>query len=510
MTNACRRPNDNTHANRRCRRRRGVAIILVLGLMAITVALTYAMLRSQTMSTLVQSNLNRDSDAQQAAQAGLSIALRKLHDDTWPGFLTGDTATITGTLSDTQSFTATYAVGDPRLTPASPDYSRLPWRVTLSVTGSATTAGEAQPSSHTVRTIVELLPRQLPAEPANWALAQNYTVYQWADGAANQFRVELPSLIDGPVRIRSKLDLCGTNDGANSGLTRYLRDLKDMGLPDYRPFDSNVDLVSWYTDSETRKLLTDRLGLTINSTSSPAGNSLSDFGFSSSASTYRLFPKGKLYLAGSVSGQLNNVTLAADPLTNPLGLFVASGSVTVGSNVSLTGTLFSRGDILFAGPNSTLQPVSLPAVDGSAAAVQLPVLATEGHVTVQSGTSATVAGLMFVGGRFSVPSSMQSALTFRLAGRLITKELFLDTRQEWSQTDTWWQDQLDAFRTSGAAFFPIWLETSAGLNRQPRITLLPPTGTPSYHWKNGADPVYVPSSADGGLRWNVLDWRDTP
>jgi hypothetical protein len=285
--------------------------------------------------------------------------------------------------------------------------------------------------------------------------------------------------------------------------------LAAMGLPDFRPFDNNVDLVSSYTDSETRKLLTDRLGLTINSTSGPAGNSLSDFGFSTAASTYRLYPKGKLYSAGSVSGQLYNVTLAADPLTNPLGLFVASGSVTVGSNVNLTGTLYSRDDIFFSGPNSTLQPVSLPAVEGSTAAVQLPVLATAGNVTVQGGTSATVAGLIFVGGRFAVPTAMQNSLTFSLAGRLITKELLIDVRQEGDQTDTWWQNQLQAFQQSRAQFFPVWLETSAGLNRQPRINLLPPTGTASYHWKNAADTLYVPSSADGGLRWNVLDWHDS-
>ena len=491
-------------------RHRGIAIILVLGLMAITVALTYAMMRSQTMSTLVQSNLNRDCDAQQAAQAGMSIALRKLHDDTWPGFLAGDTATITGTLSSTQSFTATYAIGDPRLTPLSPDYSRYPWRVTISVTGTATVVGNSQPSSHNLCTVVELLPRQLATEPANWSLAQNYTVYQWADGAANQFRVELPSHIDGLVRIRSKLDLCGTDEGANSGLTRYLQDLAAMGAPDYRPFDNNVDLVYAYTDSETRKLLTDKLGVTTKNTSDPAGNSLSDFGFSKQATTYRLFPKGKLYSVGKVSGQLSNVVLAPDVLTNPLGWFVASGSVTVGSNVSFTGTLHSRGDILFSGANTTLQPVSLPAVDVAAAPVQLPVLATEGNVTVQSGSSATVAGLVFVGGRFTVVSAPQDSISFNLAGRLVTKELLIDVRQEWNQSDTWWQIKLLAFQLSGASFFPPWLETNAGLRQQPRVTLLPPSETTSYHWKNGADSVYVPGSADGGLRWNVLDWRDTP
>src|SRR5258708_3850443 len=64
-------------------RRRGVAIVLVLGLLSLTLALSYALLRSQTIAAQVQQNSQRTVSARLAAQTGLSVALRKMQEANW-------------------------------------------------------------------------------------------------------------------------------------------------------------------------------------------------------------------------------------------------------------------------------------------------------------------------------------------------------------------------------------------------------------------------------------------
>src|SRR5438552_3178588 len=67
------------------RRRRGVSLLLVLGLVAIALATSYALLRTQATSMQLQGNAGRQVDARQAAFAGLSAALRRMHEPDWGG-----------------------------------------------------------------------------------------------------------------------------------------------------------------------------------------------------------------------------------------------------------------------------------------------------------------------------------------------------------------------------------------------------------------------------------------
>jgi hypothetical protein len=62
-----------------------MTVIVVLGVISITLALSYAMLRSQVTSVQIQSNLDRRNAARQAAYAGVSAALRAMHQSSWGG-----------------------------------------------------------------------------------------------------------------------------------------------------------------------------------------------------------------------------------------------------------------------------------------------------------------------------------------------------------------------------------------------------------------------------------------
>src|SRR5262245_8623239 len=65
--------------------RRGIAVVLVLGLLAITLAISYATLRGQGTTTQLAVNNSRALDAHVAAQSGVAAALRKISENGWAG-----------------------------------------------------------------------------------------------------------------------------------------------------------------------------------------------------------------------------------------------------------------------------------------------------------------------------------------------------------------------------------------------------------------------------------------
>src|SRR5687767_7360645 len=75
----CRLPVHRRH------RPRGIAVVIVLGLLAVTLAISYATLRGQGTSTQLARNSSRALDARVAAQSGLAAALRKISENAWAG-----------------------------------------------------------------------------------------------------------------------------------------------------------------------------------------------------------------------------------------------------------------------------------------------------------------------------------------------------------------------------------------------------------------------------------------
>ncbi|MCA9269655.1 MAG: hypothetical protein KDA41_14340, partial [Planctomycetales bacterium] len=82
------------------RRRRGMTVIVVLGVLALTLALSYAMLRTQTTTATLQANVDHDEAARQAALTGLQIGIRKMHEANWGGLSAG----FSGQYSDTTKY----------------------------------------------------------------------------------------------------------------------------------------------------------------------------------------------------------------------------------------------------------------------------------------------------------------------------------------------------------------------------------------------------------------------
>ncbi|MCH8922959.1 MAG: hypothetical protein IIA67_07405, partial [Planctomycetes bacterium] len=210
------------------RPRHGVAIVFVLALIAITMALSYALLRTQMTATQIQANSNQRALARQAAMTGLSAALRQMQLQQWidDG---GIDSTLSGQISVNESYLVTFSTGDSTLSDTHPDYEDTPYRVTVLSTGYAVdpaTAGTV--SSHQVQAVVRLVPRKLADEPSSWAEMQQYTVFQSkpaSTGAGYRFVIEAACRIEGRVRIQSTLKLDDKAPANTTARARYLSDL---------------------------------------------------------------------------------------------------------------------------------------------------------------------------------------------------------------------------------------------------------------------------------------------
>src|SRR3954469_23654712 len=90
------------------RRPRGIAVVLVLGLLAITLAISYATLRGQGTTTQLARNNSRALDARVAAQSGLAAALRKVSENAWGGV----TSTLSANVTNNSWYQVNYTTGD--------------------------------------------------------------------------------------------------------------------------------------------------------------------------------------------------------------------------------------------------------------------------------------------------------------------------------------------------------------------------------------------------------------
>jgi hypothetical protein len=479
-----------------------LATILVLGILAIAMALSYSVMRSQTTAVQIQTNTRHAANARLAAMTGMSAALRKMHELTWAGVETE----FNGGISPGDRYTVTYTTGDASLLPADAKYGEFPFRVTVVATGYSQDAASGVTASHAIRAVVRLNPARTATPPTGWNATQAYTVFQTGN---NDFEVNVPMRIEGLVRVQGTLRL-GEDYGWSTAQRReYFEDLNakriEQGL-DYRPFNSRIDIPAARLPGEASYLLS----LIAIPTQNVAESLLPNWAVSSASYSYRLYPGGKQYNAQTVASTLSNVTLAPDPITNPAGVFQVNGGLTLNNNVSIQGTLLTAGSggIEVRGQNVNLTPFNLPAVVGGTVPVRLPTIVSADNLRIRENSNATITGLVYVGGEFRVDDGTQMS-PFSLTGRLITRRFDIGGRTEYAALN-WGGLLSELLRNLIGLLFPDWLYESEGLDPTPRIRFLSEGSTPvaSYHWSPTAATIFVPDPADTGLRWDLVSWSD--
>lgn len=489
--------------------RRGMTVLVVMLMISITLALSYAMLRSEATDVQIQSNSHRAQAAHQAALTGLAAGLRRMHRSDWIGV---DVET-TYSLSSTESYTLTYTTGDPSLGPAHPDFAQWPYRVTLLSVGTAADPSNPQlVSTHRVQAVLQLVPRAVTAGPSDWAATLAYTIYQtgWQDAVFHT-----PLRIEGNLRLQGDFELSSGYLWLTDPKTRYYSDLAAMyaqGVADYRPFTGQISIPNSRIDSTTRSILTSSLGLTVNNIASTSASSLS---LLDSLLVYQLYPGGVWYAIPQLTGTVQNTQLAPDPYTNPLGVYFAAGRVTLGDNVTLQGTLLGSDDVEVASTSVTLAPFDAPNVAGASGPLRLPTVAVRDDFVVKSTGGGTTTGVVIAGDRFEISRGAQTA-AFDLRGRIVAAELLFDERSNWDLMSGIWALSYTGFLTqltnppaSRVNHYPLWLQ-NYGLSNQPHLTIRPETTTYRSHWQDLTQPIYVPASGDQGLQWNLVSVKDNP
>jgi Tfp pilus assembly protein PilX len=489
-----------------CRRRRGVAVFLVLLLITLTLALSYAAVRTQSMAFMVQRNSDRRAVAQQTAVTGMTMALKKMQNSSWAGF----GSTLTGTLSTSESFTATYTFGDASLTSSSPDYNNYPFRGTISVTGKSIDPINPQSvTTYQISVVVRVVPRQLSTEPSDWNTMQPYTVYQTY---SQPFEIDIPCQLAGNVRIQGALKIAPhyPDTPASTSWIRYLTDLNSMrsgGYSDYRPFTGPVSYVSGAIDGTNLTALTSYLHVSAAPLALHTANS--DWVQPSGFSTYQIYPGGPTYTIPLVSNYLQSVTLGPDPMTNPLGIFYYNGDLTIKSNVTINGSLFCKGNLTLAGANICFNPVELPGLFGAGTSIRLPAIICNSLTVNNTVSSGSIKGLIAVFNTFKINSGSQLQ-SISIIGRIISKVFYINQRTEWDNIN--WSSYYSIYWTyyrNSIPYFPVYMN-AIGLYYQPLLTINPDTTSITYHWPTPNASILAINSSDGALRWEIVKWTETP
>lgn len=500
-------------ARARRRNRRGITIVVALGLLSVSLALSYAVLRSQALATQVQSNGNLQARARAAAWTGFAAGLRTMHQSDWSGVNTS----VSSQLNGSDSYSVSWTTGDASLMPSNAAYSEYPYRVTLSVTGtSVDPLHSGVRATRQLVAVVRLSPRQLATEPPDWATMRQYTIYQWSNGPA--FNIDVPCRVQGPLWLQGHLQIAPTYPNPPPAHDQYLSDLEAMaqnGYPDYRPLTGPISIPNHQLDPKTRSLLTGSMGI---STVDVPPTTPTNFSYPGTAQSYKIYPGGASYTVPRLSGQLSGTTLGPDPLTNPLAIFYASGDLSLQNNVTVQGTLIADGTVSMDGLNVNLQPLSLPALAGGSVPVQLPSVVAGNNFQVSPFSYGKAQGLVTAFNTFLILSGSQLSM-FDLQGQVVASAFTIQPRWEWQMANpvwnTWWQNftsQQGGNKGNGKGnqgqqgipYFPAFLQQTTWLINTPLLTIEPAATQVTYHWKNAADPVYVPATGDPGLRWDLV------
>jgi hypothetical protein len=277
---------------------------------------------------------------------------------------------------------------------------------------------------------------------------------------------------------------------------------------DERPFGGEVTLGTTSQLADVTNSLS-TLGLTVNNSSASTAAPVARPG---SVTSYSLYPGGPSYAIPSLTTlygtTISNVSLAADPVNNPLGVFRGEGQVTLGNNVAVTGVLLvgdASADVRITGTGVTLAGRNLPLLEGSSAAYQLPAVISGDDMRLVGACSATISGLTMVWDEFELSyGSENQAVNFK--GRLLTAKFLGRGRQEWDIDDILWDLERVTFALQNTVTtYPEWMKRTKDFNyHTPKLKLGPNTDGVTYRWQDWTQSVYVKGTSDTGLRWNLV------
>jgi hypothetical protein len=234
--------------------------------------------------------------------------------------------------------------------------------------------------------------------------------------------------------------------------------------------------------------------------------------------SYKLYPGGKSYttpvLQNNYGNPIQNVTIAPDPVNNPLGVFRSSGSLSIQNDVHITGTIItdSSSDIQVYGTNVSFSPLNLPSLYGTSQVYQLPTALVATDLRMNTGSAVQFGGTAIVWNEFELKAGATNS-TFALTGSLLADTLLLRGRTPWTQTPATWNTDKTLFTAqllgpNPILYFPDYLENKKAFVVKPTLTFSPDSSGVKPHWHDWSQPVYQADPADPGLKWEVVRWEE--
>ncbi len=338
-----------------------VIVMLAIGM---SLALTYGFVRTQVTSLrLTQNELRRDL-ALEAARTGLSIGLQRMQAPEWVGVSDVYTKVIQ---QDTTNKTVCDVWFEPLASgqvPGVPDIE-LPLHLRIVSKGTwSAPSNTAEQVSRTVKAVVRLMPR-LPGRtaragdlatasdqavnPANYETTLAYSLTATASHASLNF--DPGTRVEGPIWLRDDITFFNGPSWTNSVRDTMLTEAGNQfgsssGSASFQhPHPLNGPILFSSSPKNATKTDLSRLKTTWTTTTTNPSVASLDI---NSWSNYRLYDRGINYQATTLDGTLENTTLRPSA-SNPLGVFVRSGDLSIRNGVVVQGTLVVTGRISVQG-----------------------------------------------------------------------------------------------------------------------------------------------------------------
>ena len=415
-------------------------MILVMLAIGFSLALTYGFMRTQVTSLqLTQNEIRRDL-ALEAARTGISACLLRMQDPAWVGL--SDTYSKITQQDSTNLVTCavTYSAVTAGQVAGLAD-AELPLHVCLTSTGTWSSPRDSTlTAKRTIKAVVRLMPRlpgrtaragdvatatDLSINPASYQATLPYTLTAAVNKSFN-LRFEPGTRIEGPVWLgkNHSLSLYSSANWSNSIRAAMLTEIGNQYgaaspasfIPPH-PLNGPITFGKSPSGSIQSDLSSLKTPWSVTS-GTPSVASLN----ATLWQTYRVYDRGPVYQATTLSSSLSNVTLRPSS-ANPLGVFYCAGNLDVYSQVNVQGTLVVNGTLTLWGQGSTITAYNWISSSGSPAVAdadkwpRLPAVVAK-NLSVSNATRTVIEGAMLIdsqlsggGGDFANPTANQVNLS---------------------------------------------------------------------------------------------------
>lgn len=438
---------------------RGVSLVIVMIAISMSMAITYAALSTQSRGLQVRQNVNRQELAHQAAESGAAIALNNLQSSAWGGVSTSLSGSLTSDLQGSTSYTVSFLTVDGETSPsvyatgagqsslssssaffnptstglstssadAAATATRQAFQLMIQSTGKWQSATDPLDSvTETVEVGVELQPRvpgrtilspdilsatDVLASNASYDTIQTYALFASSGSSSNSsLTLEPGQRIDGTSWLMQGVPVFKSPNWQNSTRTNFLESTASVlsstssgvtTLYHPHPFGGTITMRNGFSTSET----TDLTKLNVPRTTTSTTPSTPTITFSN-WQTYKLYQGGFSYSAETLSSGTLSGAVLRPSLRNPLGVFYRDGSLTVGDNVVIQGTLVCSGTVTLSGANIEIDSVNWRDSAGANLIAdaslfrRMPALVAQ-NVIVSLNTSTSIDGAMLLTGTIS-------------------------------------------------------------------------------------------------------------